>query len=483
MAEGTPNQWEAFLPEGLHRPPVILVVDHEPNVRRLLEFHLKRSGCRVATAADGTEAVETLGRLGSADLVLLDMQLPGAGGVAALRRIQNTQKAACIVAMTAEEGLEEGMLVLKEGAYDYVDKSRGFDDLRLSIRNALHTIGLKETVEQLRARLSEDRPDFPDVIGRGAAMTQALKLVHKVMDRNITVLLEGESGTGKELFARAMHFQSSYRHRPFVAINCAAIPEALLESELFGHERGAFTGASERRVGKFAEAHEGTLFLDEIGELSLALQAKLLRVLQTREVQPVGGKAFPVNVRIISASNRDLAQAVMRGTFRQDLYYRLAVFPIRLPALRERREDIPELVERFLAQFAAQERKSVLGLAPGVLALLCDYDWPGNVRELENMIFRAVVLADAPVLTLKDFPLLSLPVATAQTGPATDAEERLPRDVAQGHAVTSLAETERRAIREALLATGGNMSRTAGLLGIGRATLYRKAKKYGIRTE
>ncbi|MBI4082333.1 MAG: sigma-54-dependent Fis family transcriptional regulator [Candidatus Lambdaproteobacteria bacterium] len=479
MPEGTPYPWETFLPEGLHRAPVILVVDHEASARRLLEFHLRRSGCRVTTAADGDEALETLERLGSADLVLLDMQLPGEGGIAALRRIQRTHKAACIIAMTADERLEEGVLVLKDGAYDYVGKARGFDDLRLSIRNALHTIGLKETVEQLRARLTEGRPDFPEVIGRGAAMAQVLKLVHKVMDRNITILLEGESGTGKELFARAMHFQGSYRDRPFVAINCAAIPEALLESELFGHERGAFTGASERRVGKFAEAHEGTLFLDEIGELSLALQAKLLRVLQTREVQPVGGKAFPVNVRIISATNRDLAQAVMRGGFRQDLYYRIAVFPIRLPALRERREDIPELVERFLGQFAAQERKSVLGVAPGVLALLRDYDWPGNVRELENMIFRAVVLADSPVLTLKDFPLLSLPAAAAPIAPG--AAENLPRDAAQRFAVTSLAETERRAIREALLATGGNMSRAAALLRIGRATLYRKAKKYGIR--
>jgi DNA-binding NtrC family response regulator len=321
-----------------------------------------------------------------------------------------------------------------------------------------------------------------------------------VLDSNITVLIQGQSGTGKELVARAIHFQGTCRERPFVALNCAAIPESLLESELFGHERGAFTGAVARRVGRFEEAHEGTLFLDEVGELSPALQAKLLRTLQTQEIQPIGGQLKRVQVRIISATNGDLLQLARAGRFREDLYYRLAVFPIHLPTLAERREDIPLLIAHFVARFAREENKRVAGVTPEVLERLCGLPWYGNVRELENVLYRAVVLTDSPRLTLADFPALALapppasapgaagwpsappvpPAPAPDAPPAPDIPPAPPASAGPNGPPGSLAELEVAAIRAALAASGGNMSQAALRLRIGRATLYRKSRKYGI---
>ena len=480
-ATGSDGQQD-FLPEGLLRAPNVLVVDDDPNVCKLLEYHLKRAGCDVSIANSGEAALESLNDGHLIDVVLLDFRLPGITGLETLRRINHRNKPASVIVMTAHGTTEEAVACLKEGAYDYVRKTNGLDNLRMAMRNALETVGLKEEVEQLRAKLVEKDHHFPDIVSRSPAMTQVKKLVRMVSSRDITILLEGESGSGKELIARAIHTHGDYRDKPFVAINCAAIPEALLESELFGHERGAFTGAISRRIGKFEEAQGGTLLLDEVGELNPSLQAKLLRVLQTKEIQPVGGRTRKVNVRIISATNRDLGDSVRKGLFRHDLYYRLAVFPILLPSLRERKEDILELAQFFLRRFAGHEESPVTGLTREVEQALLDYDWPGNVRELENIIYRAVVLSESELLQLRDFPVLAISAATTPppAPPALSAASPSPPEVPVRARVVSLEQLEAQAIRQALESTAGNVSRAAELLHISRATLYRKSKKFQI---
>jgi DNA-binding NtrC family response regulator len=472
--------------------PSILVVDADAQIRKLLQFHLTRSGCEVLHAASGEQALDVVGGKNRVDLVLLDLRLPGMPAQALLRGLGQTGKVGSIIAMTHPTGaLADAIAAMREGAYDVVNKTASFDQVHLSIRNALQNLGLKQEVRQLRAQLREIERPFSGVIGRSEAMAQVLKLARKVRDSDITVLISGESGSGKEVIARAIHQEGIFRNRPFIAINCAAIPETLLESELFGHEKGAFTGAIQRRIGKFAEARDGTLFLDEVGELSPALQAKLLRVLQTKEIQPIGGQPERVNVRIVSATNQDLMAMVQRGQFRLDLYYRLAVFPLDVPPLRARREDISLLVHHFLEKFARQEGKGPLTLPPGVLSRLVAYDWPGNVRELENMIYRAIVVTESTTLSLEDFPLLMLPLP-APPGPAAAPFPAPPATAgrAPGAAAAadppppmlgiSLEEAEQRAIAQALRDCRGNMSQAAIRLKIGRATLYRKVKKYGI---
>jgi len=473
------------------REPAVLVVDPDPQIRKLLQFHLRRTGCRVLHASTGEQALEVTRQTRRVDLALLDMLLPGMGALETLRGLSQSGKVGNIIAMAAPNGsLADAIAAMRGGAYDVVSKTTSFDEVHLSIRNALQNQGLVQEVEQLRAQLREIERPFSQVIGHSAAMAQVLKLARKVRDSNIGVLLQGESGSGKEVIARAIHFEGSFRERPFVALNCAAIPESLLESELFGHEKGAFTGAEQRRLGKFAEAQDGTLFLDEVGELSAPLQAKLLRVLQTKEVQPIGGQALRVNVRVISATNQDLMAMVQEGKFRLDLYYRMAVFPILLPALRERREDIPLLAQHFLERFARQEGKGPIALAPDAVAHLMAHDWPGNVRELENIIYRAVVLSESQELGLADFPLLSLPKAAgipAGLDPikksGEEVEGRHIASDAENEPALSIVDAERQAISRALESTSGNMSRAAIRLGIGRATLYRKLRRYGIRVD
>ena len=529
MSENGENLFSSgsFIPEGLHRAPRILVVDDDPAICKLLRFHLKRSGCEVEIAPDGETALGLVEDGPPVDLALLDLNLPGISGLETLQRFQASDKVGCVILMTASGTMDDAISALKGGAYDFVNKSASFDDVRMAIRNALETVGLREEVEHLKMRLDEFEGGFPDMVGGCKRFHQMLKLVRKVMNSDITVLIQGESGTGKELIARAIHFQGQFRHKPFVAINCAAIPENLLESELFGHEKGAFTGADSKRIGKFEEADEGTLFLDEIGALSTALQAKLLRVLQTREIEPIGGRLKRVKVRFISATNADLAEAVRSGSFREDLYYRLAVFPIHTPPLRERVEDIPLLVQHFLDKFSGQENKTIKGVETRAMARLRNYPWHGNVRELENVIYRAVVLTESSHLTLDDFPHIP-PVerpAGAEAGSSPGAVPSWPTSMVSSMApamasseasseasvktssmppphpagettpaagvpaepgdppppaLSTWKEREIAAIREALAATGGNMSKAALHLKIGRATLYRKSKKYGI---
>lgn len=475
-----------FVPEGLHRAPKILVVDDDAGIRKLLQLHLKRSGCQVEAAQNGESALRQVREGEGVDLVLLDLRLPGMSGLATLHALNETGKVGCIIVMTAYGTMPDAIAALKDGAYDFVNKTYSFDDVRMAIRNALQTLGLREEVENLKMRLNEMEGGYTGIIGVSKPFQQVMKLVRKVRDSNITVLIQGQSGTGKELIARAIHFQGQYRQQPFVALNCATIPENLLESELFGHEKGAFTGATARRIGKFEEAHEGTLFLDEIGELNLALQSKLLRVLQSQEIQPIGGKVKHVSVRIISATNQDLLQSVGEGRFRQDLYYRLAVFPISVPTLQQRKEDIPLLIEHFVEKFRRQENKVIRSVAPEAVERLINYPWYGNVRELENVIYRAVVLADSTVLTARDFTTLP-PAPSAEAPPGTElmeipnrgAEVDTPLPSGPGGRA-SLEQLEIEAIQNALAANGGNMSKAAVQLKIGRATLYRKSKKYGI---
>ncbi len=493
-----PSSPPAPLERKLPRPPVILVLDADEQIRKLLNFHLRRSGCKVLQASQGEQALELIRQSQHVDLVLLDLHLAGMAGLETLRAINRTGQVGSVIVMTRNGTVAEATAAMREGAYDFVNKTNSFDEVDVSIRNALATLGLKRELEELKAQLGERDQAFGTIIGRSPAIAQVLKLARKVRDSDITVLILGESGSGKEIVARAIHDQGQNRGRPFVALNCAAIPESLLESELFGHEKGAFTGATQRRVGKFAEANDGTLLLDEIGELGPALQAKLLRVLQTKEIQPIGGQPTRINVRIVSATNQDLNVLVQQGRFRLDLYYRLAVFPIHIPPLRERREDIPLLVDHFLARFARQEHKGELSLHPDVRAQLMEHPWEGNVRELENMIYRAVVLSEAAELALADFPMLALaaarrasaaepwrfPPGTAaprwtHPGGAVDARPE-PAPQPAPAAVLPLEQLEQQAISQALARNGGNMSKAAIQLGIGRATLYRKFKKYGL---
>ncbi|MDH4246840.1 MAG: sigma-54 dependent transcriptional regulator [Deltaproteobacteria bacterium] len=482
---------ESLVPEGLKRPPRILVVDDDESIRKLLRFHLRRAGCEVSAVATGEEALTALAEGEGVDLALLDLRLPGISGLETLKLFKDTGVVGATIIMTAHATMNDAVTALREGAYDFVNKSQNFDEVRLAIRNALTTLGLREEVQQLKSRLDEHEEALRNLIGESRAFKQVLKLVRKVAGSDITVLVHGESGSGKELIARAIHDLGAHRQRPYVAVNCAAIPENLLESELFGHEKGAFTGATARYVGKFMEAHEGTLFLDEIGELGLGLQAKLLRALQTREIQPVGGRLQRVNVRVVSATNLDLLRTVREGRFRADLYYRLAVFPIRVPPLRERPEDIPLLAQHFIRRFCDQEGKPERRISEGLMKALRTHDWPGNVRELENAIFRAVVLSEEEALTETEFPALtdlaeagpgSPPAAPLAPAPPPGwSAPRVPsEDPFRGAASGTLEQAEAGAIRAALASNAGNVSRAALQLGIGRATVYRKAKKYGI---
>ena len=473
--------FELTVPEGLQRKPTIVLVDDDTTLTHLLTRLLERAGCEVFSFDSGEAALKYLQHHGPVDIVLLDVRLPGISGLELLPKITQADLALMVILMTAHATMDDAIQALKDGAYDFVAKEVGFEDLRLALRNALETLGLRDEVATLRRKLAEQESDFGEIIATSQNMRKVMKLVRKVRNSDITVLILGESGSGKEMIARAIHDQDSGSDRPFVAINCAAIPESLLESELFGYVKGAFTGATGTHVGKFEEADGGTLFLDEIGEMGMALQAKLLRVLQSKEIQPIGGPSKQVDVRIVSATNQNLAKNVRNGKFREDLYYRLAVFPIELPPLRDREGDISVLVNHFLRKFSQQEKKKIIGLSPEVRSHMGAYNWPGNVRELENVIYRAVILAEGNTLEMGDFPLFSLDTPYALETPERSPQEGRQTPQAEAPApFRTLDETEAKAIREALLACGGNVTRTATMLKIGRATLYRKFSKYGI---
>ena len=476
----------------------VLVVDDDPTQRRLIQAVLDREGYAVVHAESGGEAIDRLTKGGGADVVLLDLVMPGLSGLETLAEIRTAGVAVPVIVLTANGGIETVVKAMQAGAQDFFVKPVGPERLLIGVRNALQLTQLSAEIGRLKKHVS-GRTSFDDIVGDSPPMRMVKALGVRAAKSGIPVLITGESGVGKEVIARALHGASDRAGKPFIAVNCGALPANLVESILFGHEKGAFTGAHEKHAGKFVEANGGTLFLDEIGELPLDMQVKLLRALQEGEVDPVGAKrAVKVDVRIVSATNRDPAQQVKEGAFREDLFYRLNVFPIEAPALRDRREDIPALVEHFIARFNVEEGKRVTGCAVETMALLQAFDWPGNVRQLENSIYRALVLADSPLLQPHDFPAISgvaMPLTSgaaishdrAETSGSDGGGEAQPDSPvriidARGH-LRTLEEIERDLIQHAIEVYSGHMSEIARRLGIGRSTLYRKVREQGLEEQ
>jgi DNA-binding NtrC family response regulator len=442
----------------------VLVVDDERPTRLLMERELPRAGCAVLSVPSGEEALEQL-RARDFDVVLLDLKMPGIGGMETLRRIRDSGTSAEVVVLTGHPDVHSAIEAMRLGAYDYLTKPFKLAEVEEVLRRAAERKRLQQENTALRRMVAQREP-APLLIGQAPAMAAVLQTVERIAPSDANVLLEGESGTGKGLVARAIHRQSRRAAGPFLVINCSGFQEPLLESELFGHERGAFTGASSAKQGLFEVADRGTLFLDEVGEMSPAMQAKLLQVLDTRELRRVGGtRVHRVDVRIVAATNKELAREVRAGRFREDLYYRLNVVGVRLPPLRERREDIPLLVEHFLRQFQVTARRAKT-VSPEALELLAAFAWPGNVRELANTIERLVILAEGDVIGPEDLP------------PNIRSPQGSPPGPSAGPG--SLAEMERLHIARVLAETGGKKMRAARLLGIDLKTLNHKIKLYGI---
>ena len=449
----------------------ILVVDDDDAHRGMLRMMLQAWGYSVDEAADGDLAVEAV-RAKPYDVVLTDVRMGRMDGIHALRGILDYNPALPVVLMTAYSSVETAVDALRLGAYDYLTKPLDFDALRETLQRAVDHSRMSVENRELRRQLSEAAAG-PEILGRSPAVSAMREIIATVAPTEATVLITGESGTGKELVARAVHGASARANKPLVTVNCAALAENLLESELFGHERGAFTGADRRREGRFLQADGGTLFLDEIGEMPLSLQAKLLRALQQGEVQRVGSDSpITVDVRVIAATNRNLREEVEQKRFREDLFFRLNVISIEVPALRERSEDIPLLAAHFLEKFAARNRKNVKGFAPQALDMLRRYSWPGNVRELQNAVERAVILCTGDLITGPELPA-SVTGAAEQAAPVPETAEA-------SLAGLSLEALERRAIEDTLRQTEDNKSEAARRLGITRATLHNKLRKYGL---
>jgi two-component system, NtrC family, response regulator HydG len=452
---------------------IILVVDDDPGHLTTLKTLINSWGYRVETADDGAAAVQRI-QQGPVDLILMDVRMAVMGGIEALKRIKAYNPAIPIIIMTAYSSVSSAVEALKAGAYDYLIKPLDFDALRLSIQRAREHAGLKAENRELKARLGE-RYHADRIIGKSQAMRALMDMLAMIAPSEATVLIAGESGTGKELIARSIHANSPRKDNPLVVVNCAAIAETLLESELFGHEKGAFTGADRARMGRFQQAQGGSLFLDEIAETSPAMQAKLLRAIQEREIQRVGGlDTLHVDVRIIAATNRDLVQEVKTGRFREDLFYRLNVVALEVPPLRRRLDDIPLLANHFMALFAARNRKPVKGFSPQAMDMLIKYHWPGNVRELENAIERAVILLPGDYITENQLPMTIAQHSTDETQHSQAPAAPIPS------ASRPLEAVERDAILSALEAAGGNKSEAARRLGITRKTLHNKLKQYGV---
>lgn len=455
---------------------LVYIVDDEESISKLLEHWVsKKWGYEARTFMTGEECLDNLNTI--PDAIILDIMLPGIGGVETLKRIKNRFPDIPVIMLSAQGKVDVAIETINLGATDYFSKPVDFTKLEVGVKNAIQTHDLAREVSRLREAVGKP-VHFDSIISDSGAMQEVFKLVQKVKDNDICVLLLGESGTGKELIARAIHYNGNRKNKPFVVVNCASIPHDLLESELFGHERGSFTGAHQRRIGKFEQAIGGTLFLDEIGELDLSLQAKLLRVIQTKQFERVGGnETLTTDVRLVSATNRDLVKAVAQKKFREDLYFRLATFPIVLPPLRDRRSDILILAEHFLKKFAVELSKPDIGFSKKALKLLYEYAWPGNVRELENAIQRAVLMADGPTITEKDLPL-----AVVTFGSREEATVTSPLSFGVEH-VRPMEKVKEEMIRLALKSTEGNIVEAARRLKIGRATMYRLMKKYKITEE
>jgi DNA-binding NtrC family response regulator len=493
----------------------ILIVDDDPVHRRLVEGMVTRFGYEAGTADSGEAAVKILlaPQAGGFDGVILDLVMPDLDGLGVLARLREAGVSIPVIVQTAHGGIDNVISAMRAGALDFAVKPVGAERLNVSLRNALATRALESELKLIKHSRSGTL-GFRDIITRSVAMRAVLRTAEKAAGSGIPVLIEGESGVGKELIARAIHGSGERRAKPFVAVNCGAIPDNLVETTLFGHEKGAFTGATERHTGKFVEASGGTLFLDEVGELPPAAQVKLLRAIQEGEVEPVGArKPVKVDVRLVSATNRNLIEDVRQGRFREDLFYRLHVFPIAVPPLRQRPEDIPDLVRHFVARFGVEEGKRIRSVAADAMALLHAFSWPGNVRQLENAVFRAVVLAEGDELGCAEFPQIAsqlgrtvAALASAPEGPGQPAAEEvalvlepllsdqhpglapaLPFGSGEALAlldpageVRPLEELEAAAIRFAISHYRGQMSEVARRLRIGRSTLYRKLETLGL---
>ena len=477
----------------------ILIADDDAVQRRLVENMVQKCGYEslVVDSGDAAVSVLTASDARTIDAVVLDLVMPGLDGLGVLAKIREAGLNVPVIVQTAHGGIDNVVSAMRAGAQDFVVKPASFERLQVSLRNALNTSALKGELQRIR-HSREGRLTFSDIITRSEAMTGVLRIAQKAASSTIPVLIEGESGVGKELFARAIHGSSERKAKPFVAVNCGAIPDSLVESILFGHEKGAFTGATERHQGKFVEAHGGTLFLDEVGELPLAAQVKLLRALQEGSVEAVGGrKPVKVDVRIISATNRKLLDLVKGGQFREDLFYRLHVLPLTIPALRQRREDIPHLLRHFLARFCAEENRNITAISGEAMAHLAQLDWPGNIRQLENTVYRAVVMSESDQLGLADFPQSAAHAApegkaahgeplvvSPSTAPAMASGNEIPMapspaagglSMLNGSGdVRPLEDLENEIIRFAISHYRGQMSEVARRLKIGRSTLYRK---------
>jgi DNA-binding NtrC family response regulator len=444
-----------------HRPARILIVDDEFSVRDSLYNWFRKDGYEVTAAENADAALRAL-QAQPFEVALLDIKMPGMDGMELQQHIRQIAPRLAVIVMTAFASVDTAVQALKQGAFDYLTKPVDPDELSHAVRRALEHRRLWEENVQLRKTIDEALIG-ERIVGSSPAMRKVMELVEHVAETEATVLICGESGTGKELIARAIHANSKRRYLPMVSVNCGALPESLVESELFGHEKGAFTGAQFRRKGKIEMADGRTLFLDEVGAILPKTQVDLLRVLESKELTRIGGlQPIKVDFRVICATNEDLSRAVAEGRFREDLYYRINVFTIDIPPLRERRADIPALVDYFLERFAAQMDKRITGIDPAAMELLASYDWPGNVRELSNAIERAMVVGKPPLIRPHDLPLR--------------------RPARNGNAVgESLADVEKRYIAAVLDATDGNITRTAEVLKVDRVTVYNKIKKYGLR--
>jgi DNA-binding NtrC family response regulator len=487
----------------------VLIIDDDPVQRRILEDMIKRLGLSALAVDSGARALDVLQGPQSSgiELIILDLVMPGMDGLQFLERAQPVLP---VIVQTAQGSIETVVRAMRAGADDFVVKPISQERLKVSIQNLLKVTALTEEVKRLNAKAGGILT-FPDLIASSAAMANVVRLGKRAAQSSIPVLIEGESGVGKEMIARAVHGEGDRRGRQFIAVNCGAIPANLVESILFGHEKGSFTGATGKHLGKFQEADGGTLFLDEVAELTLDMQVKLLRAVQEGEIDPVGSKRpVKVNLRLISATNRDMIEMVKQGQFREDLYYRLNVYPILVPPLRQRPEDIAELVDHFITRFAAEEGRKIHGIAPHALEMLKAYGWPGNVRQLENTIFRAIVLCEGDRLAIEDFPQIATLVQgyEVKIPPAPQlAKRELPSGpgamigseqpilagtmikdgvavgipaVTEGGHIRKLEEIEADMIRLALNRYRGQMSEVARKLGIGRSTLYRKMRDMGL---
>jgi DNA-binding NtrC family response regulator len=443
----------------------ILVADDEKNIREGLCEAMQMDGYAVAAAADGQEALEVVNR-GIVDLLITDIKMPRLSGEELLKKVIAKYPTLPVIILTGHGTIESAVQAMHDGAYDFLTKPVNLDRLSLLVRRALANRELALQNQALQEEL-ERRSGFASIIGRSAEMRQVFEMVRQVAPSRSSVLITGESGSGKEMIAEALHYNSPRKEKPFIKVHCAALTESILESELFGHEKGAFTGAIARKRGRFELAHMGTLFLDEIGEINQNVQIKLLRVLEEKSFERVGGEeTVEVDVRLIAATNRDLKDAIATGVFREDLYYRLNVVNIHIPALRDRKEDIPLLVAAFLKEFSQENGRPIDGIDPKARLALYNYSWPGNVRQLRNSIESAVVLCKTATITVDDLP----PNVRVESG---GDFLRLPLG-------ESLAEVEKEVIRSTLAREGGNKSRTAEILGIGRKTLHRKIEEYGL---